>query len=174
MTYSNRKLTSCHNIYKQNLFLKCKLTIQNCWSVSTSNSWTCTSTISTLSTSIWCHDLRGLPGIRAVCQSKPRASQGVKISNPLKRGILKISHPLPYWWCFRNLAFTSWYGRFSHYLQGFIHGGWCRIPTTVCFISGRNSGSNGNNHMLRSCKTMHCSRNVWYYLARPMDPDTNV
>ncbi len=39
-----------------------------------------------------------------------------------------------YGWWFRNPACTSWYGKYHHYLQSFIHLRWCRISscTVLC------------------------------------------
>ena len=36
-----------------------------------------------------------------------------------------------YCWWFRNLAITSWYGKYLHYFTGFhtLHVGWCRISS---------------------------------------------
>ena len=88
-------------------------------------------------------------GIRAVCQSKPRASQGVKISNPLKRGILKISNPLhPV--DGSEIWLTSWCGSFCPLFTGF-HTRWVLQDSFqqqyVYFLVGNQwiSGSNGKN-----------------------------
>ena len=38
------------------------------------------------------------------------------------------------WYCWWKKSCTSWYGTLSHYLQGFIHIGWCRISSINSMI----------------------------------------